>query len=384
MSEGNQPLVTIALPTFNRLSGLKQSLECFLNQSYKNLEIIISDNHSEIDPTECIEFYRKSDARIKFYRQETNIGMKANGDFLFSHASGKYFLLGSDDDWWDSYFIEKMVDLLEKNPGASCAISDFQETLTSGARAVYRSNFSRIKSLFFLKSSKFPDHLPLLMEFTDTQILGRLEKFIKQSEADGKANVHRALCRRIDFINSIKDLYKLGLAECWGFDQLLAFMLLIKGELVVSPELMFKCTVNNPKNYEFEISRIEYLLGYDLIINLHLGKEGVEPLKKVLNAKIMDKKLGFQNEFYEKLYSLYKLVINTKIGDERVNMLNSIKFGLQMKDFLGVAKIMQKIIHKKEFRFIRRASKPRYIGVYFNILKLFLIKIKANSIIIWR
>jgi glycosyltransferase involved in cell wall biosynthesis len=381
MNERNQPLVTVVLPTFNRMQGLKKSLDCFVNQSYKNIEIIISDNHSELDPTDLVEAYKKTDARIKFYRQKTNIGMKANGDFLFSYAQGKYILLGSDDDWWDLRFIETMVDLLENNPNASCAISDFQETLKSGSRAIYRSNFSRIKSLLGQRSSRFPDHLPLLMEFSDGHTISRLENFIKQSEADGKANVHRALCRRIDFISSVKDLYKLGLAECWGFDQLLAFMLLVKGELVVSPRLMFKCVVNNTKNYEFEISRIEYLLGYEKIIDRHLGGEGVELLKNALNIKLMEKELGFKKEFINKLYLLYKIEINGWIGEERVNRLKKINHMLQSKDFLWIAKKMQKTMSINEFRYNKMALNGSIIEMAFNFMCLSLVKIRVKNII---
>ncbi len=351
MSDLNRPLVTIALPTFNRYEGLKRSLDCFINQSYKNIEIVISDNHSDFDPTSLVEPYIKADPRIKFYRQDSNIGMKANGDFLFSKANGKYFLLGSDDDWWDSEFIETMVELLENNPGASCAISDFQETLPSGSRALYRSKYRFLKS-FLGNNNKYPDHLPLLNEFSVDNKVQRLSNFIIQSEADGKANVHRSLCRTDDYVRAVKDLYDLELTECWGFDQLLAFMILIKGSLVTCPKLMFKCTISNPKHYKYETSRIEYLLGYDSIINSHLTYEDACILREDVNNKFLDKQLGFWQELQEKIILTYSIILEGNDSRAIQSLLFDIRRKLKRSEFIELTKLIKKIVTFKDFRYI--------------------------------
>ena len=62
------PLVSIGLPVFNGEKSLSQALETLLNQDYRNLEIIISDNGStDRTPAICEEFLQK-DARVKYYR----------------------------------------------------------------------------------------------------------------------------------------------------------------------------------------------------------------------------------------------------------------------------------------------------------------------------
>lgn len=370
MSDSNRPLVTIALPTFNRYEGLKQSLECFISQSYQNIEIVISDNHSDCNPTSLVQSYIKDDPRIKFYRQKSNIGMKANGDFLFSKANGKYFLLGSDDDWWDPEFIETMVELLEHNPSASCAISDFQEILPNGRRARYRSKYKFLLG----KKNKYPDHLPLLTEFSTDNKVQRLRNFINQSEADGKANVHRALCRTDDYVAAIKELYDLDLTECWGFDQLLAFMMLIKGRLVVCPKLMFKCTISNPKHYKYETSRIEYLLGYDYIIKAHLSHHEAIILREDINNKFLDKELGFWQELQAKIIFTYSIILNSNDSRRIQILLIDIRNKLKNSEFIELATLIKKLVLFKDFRYITKNSKfdiKSIIKIQLNEFKVF-------------
>jgi hypothetical protein len=79
MQANSEPLVTIGLPTYNRPAGLKKCLQTIGSQSYKNLEIIISDNCSTDEKVQevILEFAAK-DSRIKHFRQTVNIGLEEN------------------------------------------------------------------------------------------------------------------------------------------------------------------------------------------------------------------------------------------------------------------------------------------------------------------
>lgn len=104
--------VTVAIPTFNRLELLKRSVESVRQQSYENLEILISDN----DSTDGTRVYLQSlkDSRIKIILNDKNIGMAANWEKCLQHASGEYFLLMSDDDaLTHSNALEKLVSGFE-------------------------------------------------------------------------------------------------------------------------------------------------------------------------------------------------------------------------------------------------------------------------------
>ena len=106
----NFPLVTIGIPTYNRADTyLKEAIESALNQTYPNLEIIISDNCSGDDTGLIVESF--NDPRIKYYRHNKNIGANNNFNFSLQKATGIFFLLLHDDDLIDEDFVETCMDV---------------------------------------------------------------------------------------------------------------------------------------------------------------------------------------------------------------------------------------------------------------------------------
>ena len=105
MSSIGRPLVTIAIPTYNRADYfLKQALKSALDQTYQNIEIIVSDNCSTDNTESVVRDF--SDSKIQYFRQTTNIGANNNFNFCVQVAKGEYFLLLQDDDLIDPDFIE--------------------------------------------------------------------------------------------------------------------------------------------------------------------------------------------------------------------------------------------------------------------------------------
>jgi len=91
------PTVTIGMPTYNRADRfLRPALENALAQTWHELEIIVSDNCSTDNTKEIVSSY--SDPRLRYVRQERNIGANANFNYCLNHARGDYFLLYHDDD----------------------------------------------------------------------------------------------------------------------------------------------------------------------------------------------------------------------------------------------------------------------------------------------
>jgi glycosyltransferase involved in cell wall biosynthesis len=114
MHNNENPLVTIAIPTFNRADGfLKQALHSAINQTYRNIEIIVSDNCS-IDHTETL-VKSFDDSRIKYHKHPKNIGANNNFNFCVNQAQGLYFVLLPDDDLIDRDFIETCMAALDGN-----------------------------------------------------------------------------------------------------------------------------------------------------------------------------------------------------------------------------------------------------------------------------
>jgi glycosyltransferase involved in cell wall biosynthesis len=119
------PLISIGLPTFNRKLFLQKTVSMLLNQTYSNLELIISDNAS-IDGTDklCKRLAQK-DKRIRFFRQKSNVGMYKNFNFVLQKARGKYFLWTTDDDVWKPDYISELYRLIESYQKASVAVSNY-------------------------------------------------------------------------------------------------------------------------------------------------------------------------------------------------------------------------------------------------------------------
>ena len=89
--------VTIGIPTYNRADRyLRPAIECALAQTWDNLEIIVSDNNSTDKTMEVVCSY--DDPRLRYVRQETNIGPNNNFNYCVNNAAGNYFLLFHDDD----------------------------------------------------------------------------------------------------------------------------------------------------------------------------------------------------------------------------------------------------------------------------------------------
>ena len=117
ITDSRLPLVTVGIPTFNRPQGLERTLQCITGQTYRNLEIIVSDNCSS-DPAvlPLLAKYAASDKRISFYVQERNISIVPNFQYLLDRAAGEFFMWAADDDFWDPDFIEVCVNGMLQNP----------------------------------------------------------------------------------------------------------------------------------------------------------------------------------------------------------------------------------------------------------------------------
>jgi glycosyltransferase domain-containing protein len=117
----DNPLVSIGLPTYNRPKTLARTLNSLVNQSYANLEIIVSDNGSTIKEIEEIISPFLSDRRIKYIRHPVNRGAIFNFNFVLKNISGDFFMRLGDDDWLDPNYVESCLLFLLKNPDYICA-----------------------------------------------------------------------------------------------------------------------------------------------------------------------------------------------------------------------------------------------------------------------
>jgi hypothetical protein len=110
------PLVSIGLPTYNRAASLDRAIASALSQTHAELELVVSDNAST-DATEAVcRRWASSDARVRYVRQTSNVGMVANFNAVIGELRGEYALLLADDDWLDADYVEACLAELLAHP----------------------------------------------------------------------------------------------------------------------------------------------------------------------------------------------------------------------------------------------------------------------------
>lgn len=117
--------VDILLATYNGETYLREQLDSLLNQTYKDIRIIISDDKSTDTTRQILEEYKEKDERIVVYAQEKNLGVVSNFEFLLKKVQNKYYMFADQDDIWHEDKIEKSLNKL-KETNADLVFTDLQ------------------------------------------------------------------------------------------------------------------------------------------------------------------------------------------------------------------------------------------------------------------
>jgi glycosyltransferase involved in cell wall biosynthesis len=115
------PTVSIGLPVFDGAQYLRSAVDDFIGQTFSDWELIISDNASTDETGEIGREYADRDRRVRYHRNEFNIGALANANWTIALASGRYFALAAYDDRHSTDFLERLVAALDADPDAVLA-----------------------------------------------------------------------------------------------------------------------------------------------------------------------------------------------------------------------------------------------------------------------
>jgi glycosyltransferase involved in cell wall biosynthesis len=115
--DGAGPRLTIGLPIYNGEQLLPQAIESLLTQKYDDFEVVISDNASVDGTPELCAAYAAQDPRIRYVRNERNLGSIPNFNKLVGLARGEYFKWAAHDDWCEPEFVGRCVEVLDADPG---------------------------------------------------------------------------------------------------------------------------------------------------------------------------------------------------------------------------------------------------------------------------
>jgi len=105
------PLISIILPTRNRLETIRRTVDRVQSQSFTDWELVISDNGSEDEgKVEYLRALAASEPRVRLHEQESNIGIHKNWRFCIERTRGRYYIAVTDDDWWgEDDYLEKLL-----------------------------------------------------------------------------------------------------------------------------------------------------------------------------------------------------------------------------------------------------------------------------------
>ncbi len=115
------PRVSIGLPVYNGTRYLREAVESILAQTYSDFELIISDNASTDDTEEICRAFASQDARVRYYRNEKNVGPIQNFNRVFELARGELFRWACYDDKIAPTCIEECIAVLDRDPSVILA-----------------------------------------------------------------------------------------------------------------------------------------------------------------------------------------------------------------------------------------------------------------------
>lgn len=118
-------MVSIITPVFNSEKYIEETIKSVLNQTYKDFELILIDNHSQDKSLDIIKKFQEYDDRIKLIRLDKNYGPAKARNCGIENAKGNYIsFLDSDDLLYENY-LEKQIQFL-KQQKASIVYSSFK------------------------------------------------------------------------------------------------------------------------------------------------------------------------------------------------------------------------------------------------------------------
>jgi glycosyltransferase involved in cell wall biosynthesis len=122
-SSNDAPLVSIGLPVYNGGSYVALSIASLLAQTYRHIELVISDNASTDGTQQVCEQFARQDTRVRYVRLPSNIGGVKNHTKVCELARGEFFMWASSDDLWQPTYVERCVEVLRADPAVVLAYS---------------------------------------------------------------------------------------------------------------------------------------------------------------------------------------------------------------------------------------------------------------------
>ncbi|KAB3526640.1 glycosyltransferase [Alkaliphilus serpentinus] len=296
------PLVSILIPTYNRPDYFKIALDSAINQTYKNIEVIIGDDSTNNETEELVKkHYLNKYPNITYYHNERNLGQFDNDLKLMDMCKGEYVNFLMDDDLFELTKIEKMMSYFIND-------IDREIALITSHRGIIDEKGNN-KGLFGDTDSVFK---------TDTIIHGtELADFVIANNYNCIGEPTTVLFRKSMLIEPF-GVFNDRKYEC-NVDQASWFNLLSQGKAIFIAEILSYFRIHD--NQQLGSTKMKLLGAVDYIHEvLTANQKGFlqkneEYLKALRNSQLYsesvmreyqpDEKDGYKNE-YNQLQDIYK------------------------------------------------------------------------------
>lgn len=130
------PIISVALATYNGEKYLIEQIDSILNQTYKNIEIIISEDNSTDSTIEIVKKYINNNSNIKLVFNEGEKGFINNFENAIKHCKGEFIAFADQDDVW----FENKIEILYQNIIISNSLLIYSDSLIVDSKLQSKNN----------------------------------------------------------------------------------------------------------------------------------------------------------------------------------------------------------------------------------------------------
>jgi glycosyltransferase involved in cell wall biosynthesis len=137
VKESAGPTVSVGLPVYNGADYLAQAIESLLGQTFEDFELLVQDNASTDATEEICRSYAAADPRVSYVCNAQNVGAAANYNLVFQRARGRYFKWAAHDDVCTPDFLERCVEVLDRDAAVVLCCGQTQLINDDGSPVAY-------------------------------------------------------------------------------------------------------------------------------------------------------------------------------------------------------------------------------------------------------
>ena len=152
------PKISICIPTYNGDLYLHECIDSCINQSFSNYEIIICDDGSSDKTIEIIQAYQKNNSKIKFYKNESNLGLVANWNKCIKKSAGEWIKFVFQDDYISRDCLAEFAQLVNSQTKLIVSKRNFllPDDINDKDRKYYNQSVRTLENTGYYITNQFP------------------------------------------------------------------------------------------------------------------------------------------------------------------------------------------------------------------------------------